>query len=72
MPATRREADELFRPSAAYTDKLASAPRLVRMQALGLIPQYTNAEAHALILDALYPHEQGDTDTPCVYPTDVS
>lgn len=67
LPATRDEADRLFSPSAAYTNRPASAPRLVRMQALGLIPQYTNAEAHQLILDALYPCDPGATpegDTP--------
>lgn len=55
LPATRREADELYAPSPAYSQKPASAPRLVRMQQLGLIPQFTNAEAHRMILDALYP-----------------
>lgn len=58
IPATRDEADELFGPSPAYRQKLATAPRLIRLQALGLIPQFTNEEAHQLILDALYPPDQ--------------
>lgn len=58
IPATRREADELFGPGPAYSLKPASGPRLARMVQLGIIPTYTNAEAHALILDAMY-DEQG-------------
>lgn len=68
-PATRREADELFRPVAGNAP--AGSARLHRMNAHGLLhPErrpITQAEAHHAILDALYPCDPGATaegDTP--------
>lgn len=71
LPATRREADELFAPRARIAP--AGASRLARLNALGLLelrttpgPPLTQGEAHAAILDALYPvgaepHRQADS-----------
>jgi len=60
LPATRAEADALYRPGARIA--CATIERLYRMNKLGLLglrdapgPQITNAEAHQAILDALYP-----------------
>lgn len=66
LPATREEADELFRPRAGGNERaVAYGPRLCRLAQLGLLelrstsgPPITNAEAHAAILDALYPPTQ--------------
>lgn len=55
LPATRREADRLFSPSARIAHQPATIPRIARLMRLGVLPQYTNAEAHTMILDALYP-----------------
>lgn len=59
LPATRSEADELFRPSRP--DALVLPPRLARLNALGclrLVPPgsggITQAQAHEAILDAMY------------------
>lgn len=54
IPATRREADDLFGPSARIAHQKATIPRVARLMQLGLIPQYTNEQAHELILDAMY------------------
>ena len=69
IPATRREADELFAPHARNAQ--ARATRLHRANVLGLLhPEgrpYTAGELHEMILDALYPCDPGATpegDTP--------
>lgn len=67
LPATRREADDLFAPSPRIAQQPATIPRIARLMRLGVLPQLTNAEAHQLILDALYPCDPGATeerDTP--------
>lgn len=67
LPETRREADRLFGPSPRIAHQPATIPRIARLVKLGVLPQYTNAEAHAAILDALYPCDPGATtegDTP--------
>jgi len=63
LPATREEADELFRPRAGSNEgAVAYGPRLCRLATLGLLelratpgPPITNLEAHQAILDTLYP-----------------
>ena len=54
LPELRRDADDLYRPSPRIASQPASAPRLVRLQNLGLLPHITNQQAHELILDAMY------------------
>ncbi len=59
-PASRHEADEMFRPNSPMA-QVATMPRLARLLRLGalaLVPpgtgRITNLEAHQAILDALY------------------
>ena len=74
LPATRQEADELFRPRSPDTAVLP--PRLARLNAMGLLTirevpgkQISQAQAHRAILDGLY-DEAGqlrvDGDAPVV------
>lgn len=64
LPATRREADELFAPHAR--NARATVTRLHRANVLGLLhPEgrpYTQGELHDAILDALYPCDQGASE----------
>lgn len=65
LPATRREADEIWRPHTGNVP--ARGTRLHRANVLGLLhPEgrpLTALEVHEAILDAIYgpePHEQAD------------
>lgn len=66
IPATRHDADQLYAPGARTAHSRAMANRLYRLNVLGLLhPEgrpITNAEAHQLILDALYPCDQGASE----------
>lgn len=62
FPATRHDADELYRP-ASRTAR-AKSPRLARLNELGLLEvretpgePLTSLKAHQAILDALYPED---------------
>ena len=66
LPATREEADQLFRPRAGSNERaVVTGPRLCRLAQLGLLeirtapgPRITNLEAHQAILDFYYPDQR--------------
>lgn len=63
LPATREEAEELYRPRAGGNERaIVTGPRLCRLAELGLLeirsapgPSITNLDAHRAILDFYYP-----------------
>ena len=65
LPATREEAEELFRPRAGSNERaVCYGPRLSRLAELGLLelrstpgPKITNLEAHEAIRDFYWPLE---------------
>ena len=65
VPATREEAEELFRPRSGGNERaVVTGPRLCRLAAVGLLelrstpgPRVTNLEAHEALLDFYWPLE---------------
>jgi hypothetical protein len=63
LPATREEADELFRPRAGRNERVvAFGPHLCRLAQRGLLelratpgPPITNLAAHEALLDFYFP-----------------